>query len=272
MSRFTGKTVLVTGASSGIGEELARVFAEQGAKVAIAARREERLQKLAHEIASGGAEVLPLKCDVTSEESLAEVVQAIISRWGQLDVVVANAGFGVVGSVDNLTIEDYQRQFETNIYGVLRTLKIALPQLRISKGRIAVVGSVNGFIALPGNSAYAMSKFAVRALCDSLYFELKNYGVSVTHLAPGFVVSEIRRVDNQGVFKEKHQDRIPHWLQMPARRAAKIMVSAIYRRKRERVITGHGNIGVWLSRYFSWLVPIVISTFRISARPEAAES
>ena len=105
-------------------------------------------------------------------------------------MVVANAGFGVAGSLLKLTNEDYQRQLETNVYGVMNTLRAAHPELQKSQGRAAIVGSVNSFVSLPGNSAYAMSKFAVRALAQSLWAEWRSDGISTTLICPGFVASK----------------------------------------------------------------------------------
>ena len=129
-------------------------------------------------------------------------------------------------------------------------------------------GSVNGYISLPGNSAYAMSKFSIRALCDSLYHELKPLGISVTHIAPGFVTSEIRRVNNRGQFREQAHDPIPLWLQMDSQTAAKKISYAIFKRRRERILTGHGWWVVILSRFFPGFVSWLIGVLGVSARSE----
>ena len=112
---------------------------------------------------------------------------------------MANAGFGVVGPIERLTLDDYRRQFETNVFGVLRTVFATLAELRRSRGRLVIVGSVSGHVALPNASPYAMSKFAVRALAQALDFELRPTGVSVTLVSPGFVDTELHQVDNRGV-------------------------------------------------------------------------
>ena len=124
-------------------------------------------------------------------------VAAALSQHGQLDAVFANAGFGVVGNFHKLTLEDYRRQLETNIFGVLRTLYAALPALEKSRGNFAIVGSVSGWVATPGSSPYAMSKFALRALADSITPDLRAAASNST-CSPGFIVSNIRRVDNRG--------------------------------------------------------------------------
>jgi short-subunit dehydrogenase len=113
-----------------------------------------------------------------------------------------------------------------------------------------------------------MSKFAVRALCDALYHELKPFGVSVTHIAPGFVVSEIRKVNNRGELKTGARDPIPLWLQMKSAIAAQKIAKAIYRRKKERIVTGHGWWIVRLYRFLPGVVCFLIGIFKIKARAE----
>jgi NAD(P)-dependent dehydrogenase (short-subunit alcohol dehydrogenase family) len=195
-------------------------------------------------------------------------VAAAQEQFGRLDVVVANAGFGVVGAVARLALDDYRRQFETNVYGVLRTVQAALPALRAAHGRLAIIGSVSGHIAMPGASPYAMSKFAVRALAESLGHELLPDGVSVTLVSPGFVDSELRSVDNRGVLRADVKDPIPAFLRMSAPRAARQIVRAVARRRREVVITGHGRLFVFVHRHAPWLTSFVIRRFGVRSRRE----
>jgi len=138
--------------------------------------------------------------------------------------------------------------------------------LKQTKGCLGVVGSVNGFIALPGNSPYGMSKFAIRALCDSLCYEWRKYGVSVTHIAPGFIATEIRRVDNRGVWHSGFKDEVPAFIQMSAPVAARKIASAVIARKRERVVTGHGWLFTKLSLHAGWLLRAIVRSLNISAR------
>src|SRR5262249_2213303 len=152
---------------------------------------------------------------------------------GAIDVAVANAGFGVIGKFGKLNIEDYRRQFETNVFGVLRTVYTTLEDLKKTRGRLVLMGSVSGHISAPEASPYSMSKFAVRALADALYCELASQGISVTLISPGFVKSEIQRVDNQGVYHEGEKNKVPEWLQMDTDKAAGQIVRAVRRRSRE---------------------------------------
>src|SRR5213595_681012 len=257
-SFFRNKVVMVTGASSGIGQELAWQLGQAGAKLTLAARRKELLENLEQRIAATGkTKPLVTRCDVAQEGDLQTAVAETVRQWGKLDVAIANAGFGVVGPLKKLSLEDYRRQFETNVFGVLRTIYAALPEIEKSKGNLAIIGSVSGWAATAGASPYNMSKFAVRALANAITPELRPAGVKVTLISPGFVASDIRRVDNQGTFHEHAKESMPAWLIMPTDKAARQILRAIARGKREAIITGHGKALVFLERFMPWVIRAV---------------
>jgi short-subunit dehydrogenase len=251
---FQGKTVLITGASSGIGEELAWQLGQAGAQLTLTARRTDRLEALAQRIAAA-AKPLPLvaRCDVTRDGDVEGAVGESTRRWGKLDVVIANAGFGIVGALRDLSLDDYRRQFETNVFGVLRTIYAALPEIEKTGGNVVIVGSVAGWTSAPNGSPYAMSKFALRALADAITPELSLKRVTVTLISPGFVASDIRRVDNQGTLQAGAPDPIPQWLVVPTEKAARQILRAVALGKRETIITGHGKILVVIERFLPWL-------------------
>jgi short-subunit dehydrogenase len=181
-------------------------------------------------------------------------VSETLSARGKLDVVIANAGFGVVGPIKKLTLDDYRRQLETNVFGVLRTIFAALPALEKSHGNLAIVGSVSGWHASPGASPYSMSKFAVRSLANAITPELALSGIKVTLISPGFVASNIRRIDNRGTFHSDAKEPIPNWLVVPTDKAVRHMLRAIARGQREVIVTGHGKILVALERFAPWIL------------------
>lgn len=262
--------VLVTGASSGIGAAVARELGKRGARLVLAARRRAALEELAAELASRGVSAIAVECDVTKDGDPEAAVAAAVERFGALDAVVANAGFGVAGRFEALTIEDHRRQMETNLFGVLRTLLAALPEVKKRRGRIGVVGSVNGYVGTPATSSYCMSKFALRGLCDCLRVEMAPHGVSVTHLAPGFVESEIRFKDNRGKLHSGAKDPVPSWLVASAEDAAEEIVTALERREKERVVTFHGKVAVFLQRHAPWIVDAVVPLVDADRRPDRA--
>lgn len=247
---FEGKTVFITGGSSGIGAALGRAFAAQGARVALAARSADRLAGVVEEITSGGGQAIAVRCDVTSRAEVDAAVAETVERFGSLDVVVANAGFGVSGPFERLTTEDFRRQFDTNFFGVLDTVYAALPHVIASKGRIAVVSSVYGKLGGPTTSAYCASKFAVCGFSESLYFELADKGVSVTCINPGIIESNLRMVDNKNRWHAERKDPIPSWIAMDTDKAARQMVRAIARRKPDVTIANHGKLAVFLRSHF----------------------
>jgi short-subunit dehydrogenase len=252
---FRDRAVLITGASSGIGEELAWQLGQAGSKLTLTARRRELLDNLAERIAAlGTPRPLVAECDVTRDGDLERAVAESVQHWGQLDAVVANAGFGVVGALKELSVEDYRRQLETNVFGVLRTIYAALPEIEKTRGNVAIIGSVSGWVASPGASAYAMSKFAVRALANSITPELRLAEVKVTLISPGFVASNIRRVDNQGRLQGRARDPIPEWLVISTEKAVRQILRAMARGEREAIITGHGKILVALERLMPWVI------------------
>jgi short-subunit dehydrogenase len=268
---FRDKAALVTGASSGIGQELAWQLGQAGAKLTIAARRRALLENLAERIASTGMpRPLVANCDVTRDGEVERAVAESVRHWGKLDLVIANAGFGVVGALKNLSVEDYRRQFETNVFGVLRTIYAALPEIEKTKGNVVIIGSVAGWAATPGGSPYAMSKFAVRALANSITPELRLTGVNVTLVSPGFVVSDIRRVDNQGTLQAGAKDPIPAWLPVSTSKAVRQILKAVAQGKREKIVTAHGRILVVLERFAPWAIRAVGR--RLAARPSGYRS
>lgn len=252
------KVVMVTGASSGIGTAIAVEYARRGADLVLAARRTDRLDEVASQVRSIGRRALPVSCDVTVDGDVERAVSEGLASLGSIDRVYANAGFGVGGPLEKLELEDYRRQFETNVFGVLRTVFASVDALKESRGCLAIIGSVSGFVAMPGGSPYSMSKASVHVLADALRTEFARHGVGVTLVVPGFIKSEIRRVDNRGVFRPEVRDRIPEWLPMAADTAARKIVNAVESRRRVLVLTGHGRIAVLLQRHAPWLLAAAI--------------
>jgi short-subunit dehydrogenase len=264
---FRDKSVLITGASSGIGEELAVQLAQAGAQLTLAARRQDRLKSLAEKIAALDGTPRPIisECDVTRDGDQERAVGEAVHAFGKLDVVFANAGFGVVAPLKKLTLEDYRRQFETNVFGVLRTIYAALPELEKSRGNLAIVGSVSGWFSAPRSSPYSMSKFALRGLANAITTELRPAGIKVTLLSPGFVASDIRRIDNFGQLHAHAKDPIPPWMMVSTRKAVREMLRAVARGKRERIVTGHGKVIVAIERFAPWVTRAMtarVSTIR----------
>jgi short-subunit dehydrogenase len=264
----TQRLALITGASSGIGAGLAREFVRRGHAVALVARRLDQLETLAQELRTAGGQASAHRGDVTVDGDIARVVGGLAALGQVPDIVVANAGFGVVGKATNLSIDDYRRQFETNVFGVLRTLQECADCLRARRGRFVVMGSVASYLSAAGGSPYSMSKYAVRALAEALHGELRAVGVGCTLISPGFVDSDIRRVDNRGGFHAGAKDPIPPWLRMKTDEAARVMVSGILRGKKEVIVTTHAKVLVFIARHLPRTTRWILSHANRGARPE----
>lgn len=243
-----GKVAVITGASSGIGAAVAREFARRGARVVLLGRRVERLQALSEQLGTP-SRALAMACDVTDRAALDAAMAQAAEAFGSVDFVLANAGFGVSGALHRLDTPDFRRQFDTNVFGVIDTAYAALPFLEKSGGVLGIVSSVMGHIGLPASAPYCASKFAVAGFAEAIYYELQERGVAVTLISPGVVASEIRSVDNAGVYTGK-PDPAPKFLIMPVEEAARQMVDALARRKPAVIITRHGRFVVFMKRHF----------------------
>jgi NAD(P)-dependent dehydrogenase (short-subunit alcohol dehydrogenase family) len=257
VGRFDGQVAWVTGGGSGIGRALALELGKQGATVAVSGRRRDRLDEVVAALEAAGGRGRAVPCDVTDDASVEAAVADIVEALGGLDVVVANAGFGVAGRIAKLTTADWQRQLDTNVLGVVRTVSAALPHVLARKGRIALMGSVAAFAAPKRNAAYSASKAAVHAYGLTLQAELAGTGASATLIHPGFIASEIGQVDNDGVYHPDRQDPRPAALMWQADAAARVMVRGIAARKPEVVVTGHGKAIYTLARLLPGVVRMI---------------
>jgi NAD(P)-dependent dehydrogenase (short-subunit alcohol dehydrogenase family) len=183
---------LITGTSSGFGLATSVELARRGFRVFATMRDLDRSERLDRAVADAGVEVETLQLDVTSDRSVQEAVSEVLSRAGRVDVLVNNAGFGMGGMLEDLTLDELREQFETNFFGVVRVTKAVLPSMRERRsGRIINMSSISGRVAVPGLSAYCSAKFALEGLSDSLRLELSRYGIRVVVIEPGSFRTDI---------------------------------------------------------------------------------
>jgi NADP-dependent 3-hydroxy acid dehydrogenase YdfG len=188
-----GKVALVTGASSGIGEATALTLARAGARVAIAARRRDRLDGVARRITDLGAEALVLEADVARPEAAESIVGSTVERWGRLDILVNNAGLMLLSPIDRSRVEDWARMLDLNLLGLMVVTRAALPHMRRQKdGHVVNISSTAGRVANPDASVYAATKFGVGAFSEALRREVYKDGIRVTIVEPGAVATELR--------------------------------------------------------------------------------
>ena len=192
MNGITGKVVAITGASSGIGEATARLLSERGARVVLGARRTERLEDIAGEIRSGGGVAITRRTDVTRSEDLERLVGAAIGEFGQLDVLVSNAGISKIGPISDLDIDAWSAMIDANLRGVLHGIAAALPVFRgQGRGHFVTTVSTAGLKIVPTMAVYAATKNAVRTIMEGLRQESTDGVVRTTSISPGFVDTQL---------------------------------------------------------------------------------
>ncbi len=185
MANLKDRVALITGAGSGIGYQTALSFAREGAKVAVADRREERVRELAERIAESGGEALAIAADVSKRDDVRRMVQATTERFGRIDILLNNAGYALGASIEDTTERDFRELWETNVMGVLMGMQETLPVMRRQgSGHIISVASAAGKIAYPGIGAYSATKHAIVALTDALRAEVADDGIYVSVVYP----------------------------------------------------------------------------------------
>lgn len=203
MSALEGRVVAVTGASEGIGEAIALALAEAGARVALGARREDRLRELAARIEAAGGEAEPIAVDVADEEQARAFVAAARERFGRLDALVNNAGIMYLGPIDGAPTEEWRRMIDVNVYGVLYCTHAALPVMREQGGgHIVNVGSVGGKVVGHYSGVYSLTKFGLGAFTEALRKESLADGIRVTLLVPGATATGLRGRSRPEVLEE----------------------------------------------------------------------
>jgi NADP-dependent 3-hydroxy acid dehydrogenase YdfG len=194
------RTVLITGASSGIGRALAIEYGARGAHVALVARREAELAAVADAIGARGGKATPFVCDVGDDAAVFDAVKRADATLGGLDMVIANAGLGSGGHASTLKWEDTSRLLDVNVKGAFATLCAAIPVfLAQQRGHLVGVSSLAGKRGLPGAGAYSASKAALSAFLDTLRIDLRTAGIRVTDVQPGFVATSINASGNRGM-------------------------------------------------------------------------
>jgi NADP-dependent 3-hydroxy acid dehydrogenase YdfG len=245
--RFHRQVVVVTGASSGIGRAIAHAFGREGARVVLGARRKEELELAAAAMRHGGREARAVPCNVVVPQQVQRLIEAATSRWDRLDVLVANAGVGLIGEVADVAREDFRYVLDVNVMGVFNAIQAALPKMiEQGSGTIVIVSSVLGYRGIPRFACYCATKAALNALADGLRTELEPKGIRVLLVAPGLTETEffLKRLGAAG--PEPVADRSTA---MPADEVARAVVDAVHSRKRRLVLTPGGRLLTLIARF-----------------------
>lgn len=261
MAKLVNKVILITGASSGFGEEAALLFADQGCKVVLAARRMDRLQELAAKIQNAGGEAMAIPVDIVDGAEIDNMVQSTLDLYGQIDILFNNAGIGRVGWFESFSMErDIETLIDVNLTGLIQVTRAVLPgMLARRQGHIINMISVGGLIASPVITTYAASKAGARAFTDALRREVAPLGVKVSGIYPGPAATEFgRHVGGNSVYSA-----IPSFLKigMSSAYVARRVVGVAKRPRRSLIIPWWFRILVTLEALFPVLVDWIAYLF-----------
>lgn len=192
MQKLSGKTAIVTGASSGIGEAIAHSLAQAGVKVALMARREDRIAALAKQLKDAGGEAIAIKCDVADYSSISQAVAQTVQTWERVDILVNNAGVMYLGSVSDANVADWEQMMRINVLGLMYCTRLVLPVMKQhGGGDIINISSVSGRVVSNRSAAYSATKFAVNGFSEGLRQEVFKDKIRITVIEPGAVATEL---------------------------------------------------------------------------------
>lgn len=249
------KTVIITGAGSGIGKACAEVFAVNGYRIVINGRREDRLKQLKDELYSlGYAEVLAVPGDVSNETDCQQLVNAAVGAFGGIDVLINNAGVSMRALVEEVDTQVLRKVMDVNFWGTVYCTKYALPHLLKAEGSVVGVSSIAGKKGLPGRAGYSASKFAMEGFLESLRIENRKKNLHVLIACPGFTASEIRRTALAADGNVQGESPREEQKMMQPEEVAGHIYQAVVRRKPGIVLTANGRLTVLLNKFFPSLV------------------
>lgn len=247
------KVVLITGASSGIGEATARIAAQKGYSLFVTARRVDRLEQLCAEINLKGGSALSYPADLTESTQVAELAAAALRQFGRVDVLINNAGFGRLKWLAQLDpIDDIERQIKLNLIAVAQLCRAIIPSMiQNRQGQIINVNSLAGLIGVPTYSVYAASKFGLRGFNEALRREVSDYGIKVSGVYPGGVNTEF--AEHAGI-ERRTGIKTPDWMRLSADQVGRAIVHLIEHPKKQLILPGYMTYLVWINQVFPGLV------------------
>ena len=238
MKTLANKVIVITGASSGIGEAMAKVYAAQGAKVVLGARNVQKLQLLAGDIRARGGQVAYCGVDVTKPEECRELIETAVREFGGIDVLICNAGISML-----------HRLMDVNFWGTVNCCKFALPYLQASKGSVVGISSVAGLHGLPGRTGYSASKYAMTGFLETLRIENLKKGLHVMIACPGFTASNVRFSALTADGKQQGATPRNESKMMTPEEVARIVAKGILRRKRLCLMESEGRATHFVKKF-----------------------
>ena len=257
------KTVIITGASSGIGKSCAEQFAARGANLVLGARQYVTLCEIAQDLENRySIKAVAVQCDVSKEEDCKELIAQANKTFGGVDVLINNAGISMRALFKDLDIQVLKNLMDVNFWGAVYCTKYALPALLKSKGSVVGVSSIAGYRGLPGRTGYSASKFALNGFLESLRVENLKTGLHVMVASPGFTASNIRNVALVKDGTAQGETSMDEGKMMRSDEVARIILSGVEQRKRSLVMTAQGKLTVFLNKVLpGWLDGLVYKHF-----------
>ncbi len=250
MKRLDGKSVVVTGASSGIGEALAREYAQLGASVVLGARQEEQLQRVVAEIRAAGGACEYMVTDVVKEADCKALVMKCVERFGGVDVLICNAGISMRALFDDVELDVLHRLMDVNFWGTVNCVKYALPYIQAAKGSIVGVSSVAGLHGLPARTGYSASKYAMTGFLETIRIENIKKGVHVMIACPGFTASNVRFSALTADGHSQGETPRDEASMMSAEQVAQIIIKGVQSRKRLSLMEFNGRATHFIKKFF----------------------
>lgn len=243
------KIVIITGASSGIGEACAYAFAKQGAKVVLAARSIDKLNHVKQHCEALGAKALLVKCDVSLEDDCKNLINQTVAEFNTIDILINNAGISMRALFSDLDLAVLKQVMDINFWGTVYCTKYALPYLLAQKGSVIGISSVAGFKGLPGRTGYSASKFAMEGFMESLRIENLKTGLHVGVMRPGYTASNIRNAALNKDAKNQAESPFDESKLMSAEAVANYILNMIANKKAEQVLTLQGKLSFLLQKF-----------------------
>lgn len=257
------KTVIITGASSGIGKSCAEEFAKKGANLILGARQYVTLCEIAQDLEQRyGIKAVAVQCDVSKEAECMELIAQAIATFNRIDVLVNNAGISMRALFRDLDLRVLRNLMDVNFWGAVYCTKYALPELLKHRGSVVGVSSIAGYRGLPGRTGYSASKFALNGFLEALRVENLKTGLHVMIASPGFTASNIRNVALVKDGSAQGETSMDEDKMMSSAEVAQIIVKGIEQRKRSLIMTAQGKLTVFLNKVLpAWLDRLVYNHF-----------
>lgn len=269
MKDFKNKTVVITGASSGIGRACATEFASRGANVVLAARQYASLCEFGSELEQKyHIKTKSIQCDVSKEEDCKNLIEQALLEFSGIDVLINNAGISMRALFKDLDLAVLKTLMDVNFWGTVYCSKYAMPSLLASKGSLVGVSSIAGYRGLPGRTGYSASKFAMNGFMESLRVENLKTGLHVMLACPGFTASNIRNTALDTSGKQQGETSMDEGEMMSAEEVAKRIVDGVLKRKRSLIMTSQGKMAVFMNKFFpGWVDTQVFKLFAKEKNP-----